>query len=75
MRVRVGHTPEDRMIIEQSREPTDICTHREDQQEERKRNGEPAPRRCDVAAAAPGERTGSARDQDEENGKYTGNHG
>ena len=32
VRVRVSHTPKDRVIVEQSLEPPDIGAHREDQQ-------------------------------------------
>jgi hypothetical protein len=31
VRVRIGHTPEDRVIVEQSLEPADIHAHGEDQ--------------------------------------------
>ena len=44
VRIRVSHTAEDRMIVEQSLEPGDIHTHREDQQQEGKGDGKSTPR-------------------------------
>jgi len=44
VRIRVGHPAKDRMFVEQSLESSDIRAHREDQQQEPERNGEPAPR-------------------------------
>ena len=54
-------------------EAAEIRQHRQNQQQERKCDGEPAPRQCDEAAAA-GEDTRSTRDEDEQNRKCTGNH-
>jgi hypothetical protein len=64
VRVSVGHTAEDRMLIEQSFESTEVHTHREDQQQERKCDGEPLPRQYNVPGS---QRTGAARDEKEEN--------
>ncbi len=44
VRVRVGHTSKDRMILEQALKPAEIREHREDQQQKRKRDRQPAPR-------------------------------
>ena len=44
VRIGVGHPAEDGMFLEQSLESGDIRVHREDQQQEAKRDGEPAPR-------------------------------
>ncbi len=71
MRVCISHTGEDGVIIEQSLEPGDIHPHREGQQQERKRDGEPAP--GNVAAPPSGERAGTPGDQDKDNGDPAGN--
>src|ERR1700687_4780608 len=75
MRVCVGHTPEDRMILEQSLEPVEIYAHRQDQQQEGKRDGKTAPRQRDGAAETPSEHTASARDENKEDGEQTTDHG
>ena len=74
MGVGVGDTAEDRMIVEQKIKPAEIDTHRQDQQKERKGDGEPAPRNGEIAAAA-GKRTRSAGDENEENGQDAGDDG
>ena len=75
VRVRVGDTAKDRMFVEQSLESGDIRAHREGQQKEPKRNGEPAPRPGGVHASSPREHSCAARNENKENGDCTGNHG
>ena len=75
MCIGVGDTTKDRMLVEQRLEPADIHAHREDQQQERKRNREPAPGQWDGAASAASEDVGAAGNENKENGDYTGNHG
>ncbi len=51
MRVRVGYTFEDRVGIKQPIESIDIYIDRENEQQERNRDGEPAPGRWGAVAA------------------------
>ena len=61
VRVRIGDAGEDGVVLEQLLETADINAHRQDQQQERKRDGEPAPGQREIAVAASGERPGCRR--------------
>ena len=74
VRIGVGHTAKDRVILEQGLEPADIHAHRERQQQKRKRNRKPAPGRGDGARSPARERPGAAGNENEGNGDHAGNH-
>jgi len=75
VRIRVGDSAEDRMIVKQALEAADIGAHGKDQQQKRKGDGDPRHGNVSVPAETPGEHTGSARDQNEESREETENHG
>ena len=71
MRVGVSDAVKDGVMFQQPVESIEIHIHREDEQQERDRDGEPAPGRRAVADASLVERTDSARNQEEQDGKHT----
>ena len=64
VRVRVGHAGENCVIGEQLLEAIDVDAHREDQQQERKPDGDPAQGQADAALS--GKHTRAAGDEDKE---------
>ena len=74
VRVHVGHTAEDGVVLKQLLESADIQAHREEQQQKCERDGEAAPRQWNVAVVTSVERPRAARHKDKENGEHTGNH-
>ena len=74
MRVGIGDTGEDGVSVEQMLKPGEIDTHRTDQQQECKCDGQPAPGKRRVSGgAASGECARTSSDEGEENGDRAGN--
>src|SRR5207245_5567018 len=74
VRIGVSDPAEDRVLLEQVLEPTEIDAHCENQQQKRKCEGEPSPRQRDIASPT-AECTGTTGYGDEEDGEETNDDG